>query len=130
MVEITPLPGAPAVVEGVVNVRGTVVPVLDLRARFGLPPRAVDPGQHLIILGGGTRAAAVRVDAADDFISVPDGEVAGPGSFAESTTGVTSVRHLAGVAATVEDTTVILNLAEFLSSSESEALDHALAPGG
>src|SRR5262249_18625738 len=42
-VALVPLPGAPAVVEGVFNLRGKVVPVLDIRGRFGLPPRALDP---------------------------------------------------------------------------------------
>lgn len=78
MVAISPLPGAPPVVEGVVNVRGKVVPVFDLRGRFGLPPPPADPGQHLIILSGSPRTAAVRVDAAEDFLSMPDSERTSP----------------------------------------------------
>ncbi len=124
MVEISPLPGAPAVIEGVVNVRGSIVPVFDLRSRLGLPARAIDPTQHLIILASGTRASAVRVDSAEDFVSIPDADITG--SIADS--GIDgSPRHVAGIAATADGTTIIYDLAAFLSPSEAEALDDAVA---
>jgi len=124
MVEISPLPGAPAVIEGIVNVRGTIVPVFDLRARLGLPPRAIDPGQHLVILASGARSSAVRVDMADDFVSIPDADIAI--SLTDSGVRGASSRHVAGIAATPDGTTIIYDLAAFLSASETESLDHAL----
>jgi purine-binding chemotaxis protein CheW len=125
MVEISPLPGAPAVIEGIVNVRGTIVPVFDLRARLGLPARAIDPAQHLVILASGARSSAVRVDAADDFVSIPDSGIAA--SLADSGVKGAGSRHIAGVAATPDGTTVIYDLAAFLSQSETDTLDAALA---
>ncbi len=125
MVEISPLPGAPAVIEGIVNVRGTIVPVFDLRARLGLPARAIDPAQHLVILASGARSSAVRVDAADDFVSIPDSGIAA--SLADSGVKGAGSRHIAGVAATPDGTTVIYDLAAFLSRSETDTLDAALA---
>jgi purine-binding chemotaxis protein CheW len=125
MVEISPLPGAPAVIEGIVNVRGTIVPVFDLRARLGLPARAIDPAQHLVILATGARSSAVRVDAADDFVSIPDSDIAP--SLANSGVKEAGSRHVAGVAATPDGTTVIYDLAAFLSQSETDTLDDALA---
>jgi len=130
MVAISPLPGAPPVVEGVVNVRGKVVPVFDLRGRFGLPPRPIDPGQHLIILSGSPRHAAVRVDAAEDFISIPDGQVSPAAPLSEAGIAPSATRHVAGIAATEDGTTVIFDLAAFLSLSESSALDAAMASTG
>ena len=130
MVAIFPLPGAPRVVEGVVNVRGKVVPVFDLRGRFGLPPRPIDPGQHLIILSGSPRDAAVRVDAAEDFLSVPDAQISSSGPLAEAGIGSAGTRHVAGIAATEDGTTVIYDLSTFLSLSESGSLDEALASTG
>ena len=130
MVAISPLPGAPEIVEGIVNVRGTIVPVFDLRARFALPPRPIDPGQHLVILATGTRQSAVRVDAAEDFISIPDAEIAGRNVLAGSGVGAEGTRHVAGVAATADGTTIIYDLSAFLSLDESATLDHALAPSG
>ena len=130
MVAISALPGAPAVVEGVVNVRGTIVPVFDIRSRLGLSARPVDAGQHLIILSGSSRQAAVRVDAAQDFVSIPDEDVTGSRSLADSGVGASGTRHIAGVAATAEGTTVIYDLSAFLSLSESNALEEALTSTG
>src|SRR5687767_15718888 len=115
MVAISLLPGAPEIVEGVVNVRGTIVPVFDLRGRFALPPRPIEPGQHLVILGTGSRTVAVRVDAAEDFISIPDSEITGASTLAASALGAESTRHVAGVAATADGTTIIYDLSAFLS---------------
>jgi purine-binding chemotaxis protein CheW len=125
MVEISPLPGAPAVIEGIVNVRGTIVPVFDLRARLGVPARGIDPTQHLVILATGARSSAVRVDVAEDFVTIPDADIAA--SLADSGVGQAGSRHVAGVAATPDGTTIIYDLAAFLSQSETETLDSALA---
>jgi purine-binding chemotaxis protein CheW len=125
MVEISPLPGAPAVIEGIVNVRGTIVPVFDLRARLGLPARAIDPAQHLVILSTGARSSAVRVDAAEDVVTIPDADVAV--SLEDSGIGGTGSPHVAGIAVTADGTTIIYDLAAFLSQSEAERLDDALA---
>ena len=125
MVEISPLPGAPAIIEGVVNVRGTIVPVLDLRARLGLPARAIDPAQHLVILSTGARSSAVRVDVAEDFVTIPDSDVAV--SLADSGFDGAGSRHVAGIAATPDGTTIIYDLVAFLSQSEIESLDNSLA---
>jgi purine-binding chemotaxis protein CheW len=125
MVEISPLPGAPADIEGIVNVRGSVVPVFDLRTRLGLPARPIDPAQHLVILASGARASAVRVDSVEDFISIDDGDIAA--SIADSGLGGAAPRHVAGIAATTDGTTIIYDLAAFLSQSEARTLDDALA---
>src|ERR1700687_6141499 len=63
-VAITPLPNAPAVIEGVVNVRGRVPPVLDVRPRFRLPPKPLDPSDHFIVASAGPRGVILRVDGA------------------------------------------------------------------
>src|SRR5438270_7042780 len=75
MVAVVPLPGAPAVIEGVVNLRGAVVPVLDLRRRFGLPARAATPTDHLIVADAGGRAVALRVDRAVELVPLAEAEV-------------------------------------------------------
>jgi purine-binding chemotaxis protein CheW len=120
-VAIAPLPAAGAVVEGAINVRGRVVPVLDLRARFGLAasPLAID--QHLVIVTTESRDVAFRVDEAEDLIEVADADVAQPGALTPT------AQHVAGVAALPDGAVVIADLSTFLSRWESEALDAALA---
>ncbi len=63
-VTIVPLPSPTALVEGIIDVRGEAVPVLDLRARLGLPARGVEPSDHLIIARAAGRTVALRVDRA------------------------------------------------------------------
>ncbi|HEU0052651.1 MAG TPA: chemotaxis protein CheW, partial [Longimicrobium sp.] len=77
-VAVSRLPGAPPIVLGVIDVRGILVPVLDLRARFGLPPRAVDPAEHFVIAEAGERAVALRVDRTVGIAEVDDASVAAP----------------------------------------------------
>lgn len=62
-VEVTALPEAPATVAGIINVQGQLVPVLDLRQRFGLPPRTVEPDDQFVLTHGAGRTVALWVDA-------------------------------------------------------------------
>jgi purine-binding chemotaxis protein CheW len=123
MVAINALPGAPDAVEGVVNVRGEIVPVYDLRSRFGLPARPVDPSEHLVLLVSSGRSAAIRVDAAESLETIEDGAFTPLTALPESA----QTRHVAGVAATADGVLVIRDLDAFLSPSEASALENALS---
>ena len=127
MVAIADLPRAPRAIEGVVNVRGEIVPVYDLRARFELPARAPDPAEHLIVLTAGAGPVAIRVDVAESLETVPDGDVMPSSSLAASVGGATTARHVSGVAAMPDGVLVIYDLDSFLSIEESAMLDGALA---
>jgi purine-binding chemotaxis protein CheW len=73
MVEnITPVPNAPAFVEGVVFSRGQVVPAINLRRRFGFEPRPHDLKTRLIVISHMERAVGLLVDSAREFVSIPD----------------------------------------------------------
>lgn len=123
-VAVTPLAGAPGVVEGVIDVRGTATPVLDLRARFGLPPRPVSPDQHLVLALAGERPVALRVDRALDVVAAGDAATTPAGA------GDPAMRHLAGVVHLDDGLVLIADLAAFLAQGEAEALDDALAAAG
>lgn len=69
-VAITPLPGAPAFVDGVINVRGSLIPVYDLAARFGLPSRPIVHTDHLVVLSASERVLAVRTERVTDLVEV------------------------------------------------------------
>lgn len=123
-VAVSRLPGAPPVVSGVVDVRGTLVAVFDLRRRFGLPPREADPDEHLVIARAGARTVALRVDRVLGLESTGEAPLADPRD------AVPSARHVAGVARLPDGTTVVLDLAAFLSAAEAESLAEALAAAG
>lgn len=121
-VAITPLPDAPAVIEGVVNVRGQVLPVLDVRARFGLPARALDLSDHFIVASAGARGVILRVDRATHLAFVDEASVQPPESLGASS------GYVAGVAKLEDGLVLIHDVATFLSAAESASLEAALAP--
>ena len=63
MAEVTPLPGAPEVVEGVVNIQGDVVPVVSIRRRLGLAHRAVGVSDSLVVAHARTRRLALIAES-------------------------------------------------------------------
>lgn len=124
-VSIAPLPGAPGVIEGTVDVRGVVLPVIDLADRLGLAPRPViSAEEHLVVLRAGGRTVAVRVDDAEslealDARAVRDGEPM-----------LAAARTVAGVARLGDGTVTIHDPAAFLGQAEREALERALDDAG
>ncbi len=114
------LPKAPQVIEGVLNFRGSAVPVLNIRARFGLPPRAVQTSDHLVVARAGNRMAAIRVDRVSDLITVAAKDI-------EDVSAVTpNSGYVAGVLKLPGDIVLIHDLATFLSAAEAVDLDRAL----
>jgi len=119
-VTITPLPSAPAVIEGVVNVRGQVLPVLDMRARFRLPARPLDPSDHFIVASAGARGVILHVDGATHLALLDED------SIQPSPTLGPSATYVAGVAKLEDGMVLIHDLATFLSAAEAASLDEAL----
>ena len=118
---IAPLPGAPAVIEGVVHVHGEPIAVVDLCERLALPPRPVlSPDEHLLVLSAGGRRVAVRVDEAIELRDVDDRALArGEGIIA-------AARTIAGVARLEDGTVTMHDPAAFLTQAEEDALAHAM----
>lgn len=71
----TPLPHAPDYVLGMINLRGAVLPVLDLSARLGLPSRTPDASSVIIVAELGGRAVGLVVDAVCDIITITPDQV-------------------------------------------------------
>lgn len=70
--EVLPLPGAPDMVVGAINLRGEVVAVLDLRRRLRLPTRALDVDDHLLVVRAAGRTRALIIDEAEGVFGFPD----------------------------------------------------------
>ena len=124
VVEITPLPNAPAVIIGMINIRGAVIPVADMRKRMGMAPREQRLDDKFIIVKTPTRTLALTADEVavavesrqEDFIVA--GEVA-PG-----------LKHIKGVAKLAGGLTLIHDIDGFLSIEEEQILDIAMKKTG
>lgn len=115
-----PLPAAPAVVEGLIDLRGATVPVLDVRRRLGLPARTPRPDDVLVVVDLDGRTVALRVDAALEVVQAPEEAIE------DAHEAVPGARYVTGLLHAPDGIVVIHDLAQFLSWEEAAALDAAL----
>ena len=87
-VNVLPLRNAPSVVEGAVNVRGEILPVLSLRARLGHVPRGVQSSEYFIVVRAKARRAILRSDTTPEIISLPEPGQVGPQLVDQAIAGV------------------------------------------
>jgi purine-binding chemotaxis protein CheW len=114
-VALTPPPLGSTLVEGVFNLRGAIVPVFDLRARLGLPPRSVEPSESLVIVRRGGRPMAIRVDRPLELATLGVDDV-DPAQLVED---VGAADRSAGVAKLVDGFAVLLDLDTLLRPAEA-----------
>lgn len=119
-VAVTPLAGAPPVVHGLIDVRGTVTPVFDLRARLGTPSRGIEPADQFILAHAAGRPVALQVDRVEWMVEADDTAIA------EAARMMPAAPFIAGVARLPDGLALIHDLATFLSEDEARALDRAL----
>jgi purine-binding chemotaxis protein CheW len=120
-VAISPLPKSPPIVEGIINYRGTLVPVLGIRQRFGLAPLPLAPEQHFLIAQAGSRPVALRVDRALDLVTIEESLIEPADPVAPGS------EYVAGLAKLSDGLLVIHDLERFLSLPETHQLEAALA---
>lgn len=122
---VTPIPNTPTYIKGVINLRGTIVPIIDLRQRFSLEPLPYGPTTVVIVLkvisGGRDRVMGIVVDAVSDVYNIAAGEMKPPPDFGN----VIDIAYVKGLA-TVQDKMVIaLDIDHLLSSGELAVADTA-----
>jgi purine-binding chemotaxis protein CheW len=122
-VAVAPLPGAPAVILGVVIVQGEVLPVANLRARFGLPSRTIQPEDHLVLARTARRRLALAIDAAGGVVQCA------PGDWVDSDAIVPGLEHVHGIARTTSGLVLVHDLDRFLALDEEAALQEVLDRG-
>ena len=119
----TPTPGMPAYMLGVINLRGRIIPVADLRGRFGMEPApSLDLACIIVVeLGGGTQpplTMGLRVDAVDEVLNVAADEVQEPPRFGVAC----ATEHLLGMAKSKGLVTTLLDLDRLLGGDELAAI--------
>lgn len=126
MVEVTPVPDAPATVEGVINLRGHIVPVIQLRRKLKLPEKAPDGRTCIVIAEAGGRPFGFLADRVTDCLEI--GEVSPPAE--EPAKGAPERRFIAGIGQNEGTIIILLELENLFSSSERKAAARTDVPMG
>ena len=123
MVEVTRLPEAPDVVEGVINIQGEVVPVVSIRRRLGLAHRAVVVSDSLVVARAHARRLAIIAEAVLGVVERSADDVVSTSDIAQG------IQHIEGVLKTGDGLGLIQDLDRFFSLQEERSLDLALDRG-
>jgi purine-binding chemotaxis protein CheW len=120
VVEITPLPKAPEIVTGMVNVQGQIVPVFNIRKRFRLPEREINLSDQLIIANTSKQPVALIVDGVTGVIEFSENKVI------TSEKILPDMEYVKGIVKLEDGMILIHDLNRFLSLEEEKALDIAM----
>jgi purine-binding chemotaxis protein CheW len=124
--EITAVPNAPELIEGVINLRGKIIPVMDLRKRFGNVAIQPDKKNRILVVELENRLLGLIVSSASEVLKIPPSEIEPPGAvFAEGESSyVTGVGKLKG------RLVILLDIARLLRRPEYKKLEEAVEPVG
>ena len=121
----TPIPNAPAYIRGVINLRGTIVPIIDMRRRFGLEAVEYGPITVVIVLkvmsesGDTSRTMGIVVDAVSDVYNVDNDDIKPAPDFGS----VVDVAFVRGLATLEEKMVILLDVDRLLNSKELALVD-------
>lgn len=118
---ITNVPRAPQFVEGVTNLRGKVLPVIDLRKRFGLPPEEATKNTRIVVVEMNGAAVGMIVDGVSEVLRVSPDAVEPPSPIVATVDSA----FIKGIAKVGERLVILLDLGKVLSTRESASL-HSL----
>ncbi|MEC5396843.1 chemotaxis protein CheW [Uliginosibacterium sp. H1] len=119
---VTRIANAPEFIKGVINLRGTIVPIVDLRIKFGVGKVEYTPFTVVIILNVGTRVVGMVVDGVSDVLTLPDGEVRPVPEFSSSV----GAEYIAGLASLESRMLIVLDIARMMSSAEMCLIDQSV----
>lgn len=124
--EPTPVPRAPAFVEGVMDVRGTLVPVVDLRRRFELSEVQVGDDTRIVVVEFGGERLGLVVDSVTEVMRVPETAIQPPPRYIRGL----AAEYVRGIARMEGRLVVLVDMDRILSSEERIALEQAPLTGG
>jgi purine-binding chemotaxis protein CheW len=119
-VEITPLPQAPPIILGIIDIHGKVVPVCNLRKRFGRIERDINLADFLVVADTSRRRVALPVDSVEGLADLAEEAIS------QTDEVVPGLAFLDGVAKTPDGMILIHDLDRFLSLEEEQQLGHAM----
>jgi purine-binding chemotaxis protein CheW len=125
LVEITHVPRAPRFMEGVINLRGQLIPIIDLRTRFGMPRIAATKSTRIVVTEIGSKKVGIVVDSVSEVLNIPIENVeAAP----EMVSGV-GTEYIQGVGKINDRLIIMLDLTMVITSEEKQQLETAEPAG-
>jgi purine-binding chemotaxis protein CheW len=118
MPEVTNVPEAPDCVEGVVNLRGKIVPVIDMRKRFGLAEIESSSRNRVLVVDFEGKKVGLIVDAASEVLKIPSADIEPPPNVFEED----EINYVTGVGKVGDRLIILIDLAKILQKGELRKL--------
>ena len=122
MMDITAVPNAPKCIEGVINLRGKVIPVINLRRKFGLPHKEADARSKIVVVDVGM-AAGIIVDSVSEVLRINSDVIEPPPPM----TAAIGSEYILGVGKLKERLLILLDIERLLGASEGDMMAKAVA---
>ena len=122
MMDITAVPNAPNCIDGVINLRGKVIPVINLRMKFGLPPKEADARTKIVVVDVGM-AAGMIVDSVSEVLRIPSDIVEPPPPMTASI----GSEYILGVGKLKDRLLILLDIERLLGATDGDMMVKAIA---
>lgn len=119
---VTSIANAPAYIKGVINLRGIIVPIVDLRMKFNLPSVTYDEFTVVIIINFASRIAGIVVDGVTDVVTLAPDHIKPPPEFGAAF----DTRYLTGLGVNGESMLILVDIEKLMSSTEMGLMDAAV----
>jgi purine-binding chemotaxis protein CheW len=119
---VTPIAHAPEFIKGVINLRGAIVPIIDLRIKFGLGKAEYTAFTVVVVLNIGSRVVGVVVDAVSDVINVRDSQMHPPPELSRAV----DLRYITALAMLDERMLIVLDIEGLMLSADMALIDEAV----
>lgn len=120
--QITQIPEFPAYARGVINLRGMMIPVVDLRARLGKQEVEYNPHTCIVVLSQGEKLSGLIVDGVDEVAEIEDGDISPPPELGKD--GM--LNFLQGIAKTAQGVVLLLALEQVLGTAVEPCFNESI----
>ena len=121
--EITRVPETPQYIKGLINLRSSVIPVIDLRARFSLPENELTQDSRIMVLNVGRRTIGIVVDSVNEVLRVTQDQI----SPAPPTVASLGNQYMTGLVRLEEQLLILLDVDRLFGEEATAAMDEAAA---
>lgn len=119
----TAIANAPAFIKGVINLRGVIVPILDLRTKFQMSEARYDEFTVVIILNVAGRVVGVVVDAVSDVLTLAADAIRATPEFASATF---DTKYITGIGTVDDQMIILLDIEKLMTGADMALVDNAL----